>query len=310
MGEVFRARDMKLRREVAIKILPAAFSSDPERLRRFEQEACAAAALNHPNTLTIFDIGNYEGSKYIVSELVDGKTLRERLRSGPLLPNDAIEYGIQLARGLAAVHEKGIIHRDLKPENILISNSGKIKILDFGLAKQAQQTFERPAEQTTETGTNFGTIMGTSGYMSPEQVRGRQVNHRSDIFSFGAVLYEMISGRRAFSAQSAVETMFVVLIDQPPRIERRGSRIYAELEQIIWHCLEKDPDHRFQSARELGMNLEKVASMCRGLLAPIPPPARLSACCFGARRHSCCRRRTGASRAVVRRLRLSWRTIS
>jgi eukaryotic-like serine/threonine-protein kinase len=312
MGEVFRARDTKLGREVAIKILPAAFSSDPERLRRFEQEACAAAALNHPNTLTIFNIGNCRGSKYIVSELVEGQTVRERLGSGPLPLNDAIEYGIQLAHGLTAVHEKRIIHRDLKPENILISKTGKVKILDFGLAKQThcEDIFGQGEEQITASGTKFGTIMGSSGYMSPEQVRGRQVDHRSDIFSFGAILYEMLAGRRAFAAESVIETMIAILNAQPPRImQSRERNLSPELEGIVARCLEKDPDQRFQSANELSSNLESLAFVPVGNPMPLTATEQRNPLPCGSRRHSCCRRR-GSSVSGLRRFPLSWRAMS
>jgi eukaryotic-like serine/threonine-protein kinase len=320
MGEVFRARDMKLRREVAIKILPAAFSNDPGRLRRFEQEACAAAALNHPNTLAVFHVGSYQGRQYIVSELVEGETLREQLRSGPIALSCAIDYAVQVVRGLAAVHEKGIVHRDLKPENILVSNSGKVKILDFGLAKQThcEDTFGQPEEQTTATGTDFGTIMGSSGYMSPEQVRGRQVDHRSDIFSFGAVLYEMLAGRRAFAAESAVETMFAILHDQPSPVAHRGGNITSMLEGIVRRCLEKNPDQRFQSAGELLLHLESLASVAAGEMRPLteqahvvrhqrPDHPRPLSC--GTRRQVCCSRYGRSSPSILPGLPLPRRTM-
>src|SRR2546422_9427965 len=199
MGEVWRARDAKLGRDVAIKVLPAAFSADAERLRRFEQEAQAAGALNHPNILVIFHIGTHGGAPYIVSELLEGETLRDRMAGAALPQRKALDYALQIARGLAAAHEKGIVHRDLKPDNVFITSNGRVKILDFGLAKLtgppdgAESQTEVP---TRKVNTDPGTVMGTVGYMSPEQLKGQRVDHRSDIFSFGAVLYEMLSGKR------------------------------------------------------------------------------------------------------------------
>jgi serine/threonine protein kinase len=211
MGEVYRARDARLNRDVAVKILPAAFSVDPERLQRFAQESRAAAALNHPNILSIYDIGNDRGAPYVVSELLEGETLRDRLRNGALSSRKAIEYAQQIVRGLAAAHEKGIVHRDLKPENLFLTNDGHAKILDFGLAKfttsEADISDNAP---TIQVATEAGTVLGTAGYMSPEQVRGAEADHRSDIFSFGVILYEMLSGRRAFQGETAVETMTAI----------------------------------------------------------------------------------------------------
>jgi serine/threonine protein kinase len=208
MGEVYRARDARLNRDVAIKILPASFSADPDRLQRFAQEARAAAALNHANILSIYDIGDDRGAPYVVSELLEGETLRDRLRNSALTSRKAIEYAQQIARGLAAAHEKGIVHRDLKPENLFITNDGHVKILDFGLAKftrpEADLSDEAP---TIQVATEAGTVLGTAGYMSPEQVRGKPADSRSDIFSFGAILYEMLSGKRAFHGDSAADTM-------------------------------------------------------------------------------------------------------
>src|SRR5271154_7332964 len=199
MGEVFRARDTRLKREVAVKVLPQAFSLDTDRLRRFEQEALATAALNHPNILAVFDIGTNEGSPYVVSELLEGETLRERLRSGSIAARKTLDYALQIAHGLAAAHEKGIIHRDLKPENLFLTKDGRVKILDFGLAKLTQaESSSNPSMATATHGTEAGVVMGTAGYMSPEQVRGTAVDARTDIFAFGAVLYEMVSGQRAF----------------------------------------------------------------------------------------------------------------
>src|SRR5213078_3679011 len=197
MGEVYRAKDPRLGREVAIKVLPASFSKDPDRLRRFEQEARAAGVLNHPNITAVYDIGTHEGAPYVVSELLEGETLRSRLAGGALSQRKAIDYAIQVAHGLAAAHEKGIVHRDLKPENLFVTRDGRVKILDFGLAKlvQAQQSDQATA---TLIDTQVGTVMGTAGYMAPEQVRGQAVDRRVDIFAFAAILYEMLVGKRAF----------------------------------------------------------------------------------------------------------------
>src|ERR1700758_4938512 len=210
MGEVYRARDSRLKREVAIKVLPKAFSQDAERLRRFEQEALATAALNHPNILAVFDIGTNEGSPYVVSELLEGETLRERLRGGSLAVRKTLDYALQIAHGLAAAHEKGIVHRDLKPENLFLTKDGRVKVLDFGLARLAPAEPADSAEAQAATlshATEPGLILGTAGYMSPEQVRGQPADFRSDIFSFGAILFEMTTGRRAFRAASTVETL-------------------------------------------------------------------------------------------------------
>ena len=199
MGEVYRARDTRLARDVAIKVLPAFYSSDPDRLRRFEQEARAAAALNHSNILAVFQMGTYDGAPYLVSELLEGSTLREHLVRGPMPFRKAIDIGAQVARGLAAAHEKGIVHRDLKPENLFVTKDGRVKILDFGLAKLIQPSSSSShSALMASTETEAGTVMGTVGYMAPEQVRGRTIDHRADVFAFGAILHEMLSGKRAF----------------------------------------------------------------------------------------------------------------
>src|SRR5687768_12530615 len=212
MGEVYRARDPRLGREVAVKVLPAELSRDADRLRRFEQEARAASALNHPNILTVFDTGSEDGTVYLVTELLEGETLRERLAGGALPARKAIEIGIQIARGLAAAHEKGIVHRDLKPENLFLTRDGRVKILDFGLARlQRSDIGEAP---TILTGTEPGVVLGTVGYMAPEQVRGQPADHRADVFALGAVLYEMLTGRRAFQRDSAAETMTAILREE------------------------------------------------------------------------------------------------
>src|SRR5271163_1056283 len=206
MGEVYRARDTRLGRDVALKIIPESFANEPDRLRRFEQEARAVAALNHPNILAIHDVGQHDGSPFLVSELLDGANLRAVLDGGALPPRKTIEYGVQIAQGLAAAHEKGIVHRDLKPENIYVTKDGRIKILDFGLAKLAQQSGSDDVTLTSPN-TAVGVVMGTASYMAPEQVRGEGADARTDIFSFGTVLYEMLSGLRAFRRDTAAESM-------------------------------------------------------------------------------------------------------
>jgi hypothetical protein len=262
MGEVYRARDPRLSRDVAIKILPASASSDLDRRRRFEQEARAVGSLNHPNLLAVFDIGEHEGATYVVFELLEGATLRERLDSGALAPKKVVDYALQIAQGLAAAHEKGIVHRDLKPENLFVTNTGRVKILDFGLAKlRPDLDREAPGEDTptaTEM-TGLGTVLGTVGYMSPEQARGRPVDQRSDIFSFGSVLYEMLSGKRAFHRDSAVETMNAILKEDPPELSRVAGSIPPTLERILGRCLEKNPDQRFRSAHDLAFALDAVS---------------------------------------------------
>ncbi len=262
MGEVYRARDGRLNRDVAIKILPTSFSTDPDRLRRFALEARAAAALNHPNILSIYDIGEDHGAPYVVSELLEGETFRDRLRNGPLSSRKAIEYGQQIARGLAAAHEKGIVHRDLKPENVFLTNDGRVKILDFGLAKLTQpETSDSGDAPTQQVATDAGIVMGTVGYMSPEQVRGKAADPRSDIFAFGAILYEMLSGKRAFHGDSAADTMSAILKDDPPELAETNRHISPALERIIRHCLEKSPAERFQSARDVAFNLEALSDI-------------------------------------------------
>ncbi|MGA8622955.1 MAG: serine/threonine-protein kinase, partial [Candidatus Sulfotelmatobacter sp.] len=213
MGEVYRARDSVLKRDVAIKVLPSFFSQDPDRLRRFEQEAQAAAALNHPNILAIYRFGTFESAPYLVSELLEGTTLGQQLARGPLPVRKAIDYGVQIACGLAAAHERGIVHRDLKPENIFVTKDGRVKILDFGLAKLTQSNAASSDGDTVtlKEQTQAGQILGTVGYMSPEQVRGTTAGHRADIFAFGAILYEMLAGKRAFRKPTSAETMTAIL---------------------------------------------------------------------------------------------------
>ena len=260
MGEVYRARDARLGRDVALKILPESFAQDADRLRRFEQEARAVAALNHPNILAVFDIGKDNGSPFLVSELLEGETLRIALDRGPLPQRKTIEYGVQIAQGLAAAHEKGIVHRDLKPENIFITKDGRIKILDFGLAKLAQTGASSRDEVTlTNPHTAVGVVMGTASYMAPEQVRGESADPRTDIFAFGAVLYEMLSGVRAFRRDTTPETMTAVMKDDPPELSSAGRTISSTLERIVRRCLEKSPEQRFQSARDLSFALSALS---------------------------------------------------
>jgi eukaryotic-like serine/threonine-protein kinase len=262
MGEVYRARDARLDRAVAIKVLPPSFSADRDRMQRFAQEARAAAALNHPNILSIFDIGDEQGSPYVVSELLEGETLRERLRSGAISVRKAIEYGLQVARGLAAAHEKGIVHRDLKPENLFITSDGRVKILDFGLAKLTRPEAVTGADApTVHAVTEPGLIMGTAGYMSPEQVRGQPADQRSDIFAFGAILYEMISGKRAFHGESSADTMSAILKEEVPELSETARNVPAGLERIVRHCLEKHPSQRFHSAGDLAFDLESLTEI-------------------------------------------------
>src|SRR3984885_5141839 len=264
MGEVYRAHDARLNRSVAIKILPASFAADPDRLQRFAAESRATAALNHPNILSLYDIGEdgfggHQAAPYVVSELLEGETLRDRLREGALPSRKAIDYARQIASGLAAAHDKGIVHRDLKPENLFITNDGRAKILDFGLAKltrpEADASGEAPTQQIA---TDAGTVMGTVGYMAPEQVRGKPADSRSDIFAFGAILYEMLSGKRAFHGESPVETMSAILKEDPPDLAETNRNVSPVLERIVRHCLEKNPAERFQSARDVAFNLEAL----------------------------------------------------
>jgi len=261
MGEVYRAHDSRLDRIVAVKVLPASFSADRERLQRFAQEARAAAALNHPNILSIFDIGEEQGAPYVVSELLEGETLRERLRNGPLPIRKVIDYSVQVAKGLAVAHEKGIVHRDLKPENLFLTNDGRVKILDFGLAKLTRPETASGDAPTVQVATETGLVMGTAGYMSPEQVRGKTADHRSDIFSFGAILYEMISGKRAFHGESSADTMSAILKEEVPELSETARNVPPGLDRIVRHCVEKHPAQRFQSAGDLAFDLEALTEL-------------------------------------------------
>jgi Tol biopolymer transport system component len=267
MGEVYRAHDPRLRRDVAVKIIPPALAGDPARLRRFEQEARAAAALNHPNILAVYDIGTENGTPYIVSERLEGESLRERLRGGALPLKKALDYAQQIARGLAAAHDNAILHRDLKPENIFVTRDGRLKILDFGLAKLTHRE-ESPADRTLSVDSEMGTMVGTAGYMSPEQVRGQPVDARSDVFSFGAVLYEMLSGQRAFHGESVADTVTAILTREPPDLTSTNRNVTPALDRVVRHCLEKNREERFQSARDLTFDLEPVSA---GSTAGVPP---------------------------------------
>src|SRR5262245_619190 len=257
MGEVYRAKDPRLGREVAIKVLPASLSRDADRLRRFEQEARAAGALNHPNITAVYDVGTHDGSPYVVSELLEGETLRARMVGGALAPRRAVEYAIQIASGLASAHEKGIVHRDLKPENLFVTRDGRVKTLDFGLAKLLAPE-EKRSETELPTATEPGVVLGTIGYMSPEQVRGQVADARSDIFSFGSILYEMLSGSRAFSGGSTADTMSAILLKEPPDLSVTNENVPPGLERIVRHCLEKNPEQRFHSAHDLAFDLQAL----------------------------------------------------
>jgi len=283
MGEVYRARDTKLDREVAVKVLPPHLADSPTALARFEREAKAVAALSHPNILSIFDFGTESGTAYAVTELLEGETLRAKLVA-PLPARKAIDYAVQMARGLAAAHAKGIVHRDLKPENLFVTSDGRLKILDFGLARQtlAVAGADATVSPTLERHTDPGTVLGTVGYMSPEQVRGEAGDHRSDLFSFGAVLYELVSGRRAFQRGTAAETMTAILREDPPELTSAPATVSPGLARVIQHCLEKAPVERFQSASDVAFALEALETQSSGstsaahALTASPSPARRS----------------------------------
>jgi serine/threonine protein kinase/Tol biopolymer transport system component len=288
MGEVYRARDTRLGREVAVKVLPESLSQDPDRLRRFQQEARTVAALNHPNILAVYDFGSQDGTHYMVSELLEGETLRKRLEEGALPPRKTVDYALQIAKGLAAAHGKGTVHRDLKPDNLFITKDGRVKILDFGLAKLAptESFHDGVTGGPTVGGTTPGMVLGTVGYMSPEQVRGRAADARSDIFALGAVLYEMLSGRRAFKRDTGPETLTAILKEDPPEISGPQGAVPPGLERIVRRCLEKSPLERFQSASDLAFAVETLSG-----ISTIAPTDQLAA------RPS--ERRSAASIAVV-----------
>jgi TolB-like protein/Flp pilus assembly protein TadD len=262
MGEVYRARDRKLDRDVAVKVLPQTVAADAGSLARFEREAKAVAALSHPNILSIFDFGAEGGRAYAVTELLEGDTLRGRIDAGVIPQRQALDWSLQIAKGLSAAHGKGVVHRDLKPENVFVTNDGHVKILDFGLAKRVEEA--KPDEQTMEQlgsgHTEPGTVMGTMGYMSPEQLRGMPVDHRSDIFSFGTILYELLSGRKAFKRDTASDTIAAVLREEPPELTQSGRNISPALDHIVRHCIEKDRENRFQTAKDVAFALSEASS--------------------------------------------------
>lgn len=263
MGEVYRARDSRLDRTVALKVLPEAVFEDDARKTRFEREAKALAALSHPNILSIFDFGTQDGISYAVMELLEGETLREKLDEGPIPLAQAVDYSLQAARGLSAAHQKGVIHRDLKPENLFVTNGGHLKILDFGLAKRVDVV--PPGDETKATTvsrhTEPGTVMGTASYMSPEQVRGLPLDARSDIFAFGAIFYEMLTGRRAFEGATSADTVSDILKEDPPRLSRDGAEFPSALERVVRHCLAKNREGRFESASELAFALHAAGDV-------------------------------------------------
>lgn len=272
MGEVFRARDERLGRDVALKVIRPASGSNPDHLRRFEQEARAAAALNHPNILAIYDVGLEGSTPYIVSELLEGKTVRQRLTEGPIPVREASSYALQIAQGLTAAHERHIVHRDLKPENLFLTHDGRVKILDFGVAKlQESLDGDRSVENMT-TVTKHGAVIGTVAYMSPEQLRGKAVDHRSDIFSFGAILYEMLAGIRAFRGETEVDTMTAVLREEPPASNLESASIPAAYQEIVRHSVEKDPENRFQSAKDLAFALQTLSGSSSIKTLNLPEP--------------------------------------
>jgi eukaryotic-like serine/threonine-protein kinase len=276
MGEVFRARDERLGRDVALKLIRPSSNENPDHLRRFELEARAAASLNHPNIVAVYDVGFHEGSPYIVCELLEGQTLRKRLAEGALPVPLALDYSSQIVQGLIAAHDRHIVHRDLKPENLFVTVDGRVKILDFGVAK-LQVDSERSVEELT-TVTRNGSVIGTVAYMSPEQLRGKTVDPRSDIFSMGAILYEMSTGHRAFQGETEVDTMTAVLLEEPPEMDLGRANIPASFQQIVRHCLEKDPQNRFQSARDLAFALETLSDASpkwTKRASPIRPRARI-----------------------------------
>jgi eukaryotic-like serine/threonine-protein kinase len=275
MGEVYRARDTRLLRDVALKVLPESFTTDPDRLRRFEQEARAVAALNHPNIVSVYDVGDAGGVHYIVSELLEGETLRQFISPSGMGVRKATELAIQLAQGLATAHEQGIVHRDLKPENIFLTKNGRLKILDFGLAKlRRPQTITETMDGVTLAETNAGQVLGTIGYMSPEQVRGDTADHRSDIFSFGSILYEMLYGQRAFKRNTGAETMTAILNEEPSESSSMNLPVTPALGRIVRHCMEKQPGQRFQSAHDIAFALESASGLSTTTSPAAAAPAR------------------------------------
>lgn len=303
MGAVYRARDARLDREVAIKVLADALTTDAAAMARFEREAVSVAKLSHPNILSIFEFGRDAGTAFVVTELVDGETLRGRLEHGPIPARKAIAYALQIARGLGAAHARGIVHRDLKPENVMVTRDDRVKILDFGLAKTAAPRMDGSQLATQLADTPPGTVLGTFGYMAPEQVRGLAVDHRADMFAFGAVLYEMLSGQRAFRGETAADTMTAILTREPPDLDLEKLTIPPALDRIVRRCLEKTADLRFQSANDLAFALETLTttsgaasgSTIGAAAVPAPPAARSArararVAVAGRRCHGGCRR--------------------
>jgi Tol biopolymer transport system component len=270
MGEVYRAHDTRLDRDVAIKVLPDYLTSDPERLSRFEQEARATAALNHPNILAVHQMATDNGISYLVEELLEGETLRDRLRHGPIPLRKAIDYAVQIAHGLAAAHDRGIVHRDLKPENLFVTKDGRLKILDFGLARLVPSENASGDEATVTQNTKPGIVLGTVGYMSPEQVRGKLVDHRTDIFAFGTVLYEMVTGKQPFRKSTSADTMAAILNEEPPSLSQVSASTPPGLQRVVHRCLEKDPEHRFHSAHDLAFALEALSDASGTATHPLP----------------------------------------
>ncbi len=281
MGEVYRARDTRLDRDVAVKVLPAQLTANPDALARFEREAKAVAALSHPNILAIHDFGTHDGVSFAVTELLEGETLRGKLDGSAVTQRQAVDWALQIAKGLSAAHGKGVVHRDLKPDNIFVTHDGHVKILDFGLAKRVDAPAAEQTSAPTGTGggrTEPGTVMGTMGYMSPEQVRGLAVDARTDIFSFGAILYELLSGKKAFKRDTASDTMAAIMRDEPPELTQSGRNVSPALDHIVRHCLEKDRENRFQSAKDVAFALSEASSpttaAASGSYIAPPPPRR------------------------------------
>ena len=272
MGEIFRAHDERLGRDVALKLIRPASSDNPDHLRRFEQEARAAASLNHPNIVAIYDVGFEGTTPYIVSELLEGTTLRRRLSEGPLHIREAADYALQVVHGLTAAHDRHIVHRDLKPENLFLTDDGRMKILDFGVAKLQVQAERKLRIEDLTTVTKSGAVIGTVAYMSPEQLRAKPVDHRSDIFSFGAILYEMLSGRRAFRGETEVDTMTAVLREEPPDTNLEQPQIPVGYRDVVKHCLEKEPDNRFQSVKDLAFALQTLTASSSFASVAVPKP--------------------------------------
>ena len=270
MGEVYRARDSRLDRDVAIKVLASARVGDPEAVARMTREAKAVAAISHANVLGIFDVGEHQGIPFVVTELLEGTTLRGPMSDGAMDPRVAVRQAMQIARGLAAAHDKGIVHRDLKPENVFVTHDGRLKILDFGLARQAPASDATANETRMNADTNPGLVMGTAGYMSPEQARGHAVDHRSDIFAFGAILFEMLGGRRAFRGDTMADTMAAIVRDDPPDLQQVNGAVPPALARIVARCLAKDPAERFHSAHDLALSLEAISGAGSGTSAAAP----------------------------------------